>query len=583
MQKINIEEILRGTIKSGKLRLTKFDSILLSVLKKILYIDKINSILEENSHLDIIHFINELFEQLNFSYLIPRNELERIPSEGKIICIANHPIGSLDGLILLKIFLEIRNDVKIIANDILYHFDFIKPYLLPIDIFSEKKLKRDYLIAISESLKNESAIIMFPAASVSRLNWFRVTDSKWHKSAVSLARKHQAPLLPVYIEARNSLLFYLVSLINRKASTLLLAHELFNKKNKLIRIKIGNQIPSKAFTLSYVNDIYQTTLLRKHVYLMGQKNKFVFKTENTIIHPVDRRFIKKELNGCKFLGVSNEDIYIYSVTKKNAPFSINEIARLREKTFRDVGEGTGKKLDLDKFDMHYHHIIMWDNKELEIVGAYRLGIGKNIIEEHGVNGFYTSTLFNFTSKFQSEYLINSIELGRSFIQKKYWNTNALNYLWQGIGAFLSTSSEIRYLFGCVSISDAYPEYAKKLIVYYYKKWFSSNQKLIESKNRFLVDLETENEFSQIFKGENAKLDYVILKNLLRQMNCSVPVLYKHYSDLCDEGGVVFADFGVDVRFANCIDGLIIVDLHKIKEVKKNKFIKKINEGFKIPA
>jgi putative hemolysin len=314
---------------------------------------------------------------------------------------------------------------------------------------------------------------MFPAASVSRLNWFRVLDSAWQKGTVTLARKYQAPVLPVFIDAKNSWLFYAVSLINKKLSSILLAHELFNKQNKTIRIKIGDVIPAKVFAYSYINDKYQIRLLKKHVYLMGKKDRTVYATEKNIIHPVERRLIKRELNNSKLLSLTNDGMQIFLTSKNDSPYSLNEIARLREITFRKVGEGTGKKLDLDKFDSIYSHLVFWDDKELEIVGSYRVGMGDEIFKINGINGFYTSTLFNFTHEFEEMYLKNSIELGRSFVQKKYWNTNALNYLWLGIGALLAENDSYKYLFGGVSISNGYPEYAKELIIYYYKKWYGS--------------------------------------------------------------------------------------------------------------
>jgi putative hemolysin len=492
MQKIDLKKIISDRSKDiAESRILR-NKLALIVLKKILYIEKINLFIDLNSHLDTVHFINELFEYLNFSYLISSKDIERIPAEGKLICVANHPIGSLDGLSLLKAFIEIRPDVKIIANDVLYYFDFIKPYLLPVDLFNSKTAQRDYITTIKTALEKENAVIIFPAATVSRLKWYHIMDSEWHKGAVSLARKFNAPVLPVFIDAKNSLLFYIVSLLSKKTSMLLLAHELFNKRNKSIRIKIGNMIPARAFKFSYINDFYQTKLLKKHVYLMGKRNRTVYSTEKNIIHPVDRRFIKRELNNSELLGISKEGMQIYLVQKETSPFCINEVARLRETTFRKVGEGTGKKLDIDKFDGMYSHLIVWDDKELEIVGSYRLGIGKKIHPYFGTQGFYTSTLFNFSKNFELNFLKDSIELGRSFVQKKYWNTNALNYLWQGIGAFLSGNPDAKYLFGGVSISNSYPEYAKKLIVYYYTKWFSNREHLIESKNRFMISKEEEN-------------------------------------------------------------------------------------------
>lgn len=581
MQKIELAHILKEKDIYIFRKHPFINNFLISLLERILLIKRVNNFIEKNSHLDTVTFIKELFDSINFSYLISSNEIERIPAEGRLICVSNHPIGSLDGLSLLKAFLEVRNDVKIIANDVLIALDIIKPYILPVNIFSLSTSKREYITTIKTALENECAVIIFPAASVSRLNWFRIMDSAWHKGAISLARKYSCPILPVYIEGKNSTLFYLVSLISKNISTLLLSYEMFNKKDRSIRIKIGELIPNKAFSNSYINDTYNIKLLKKHVYLFGKKNKTVFKTEKNVVHPVDRRFIKRELNNSRLLCSLNDKMQIYLTNKNDSPHCINEIARLRETTFRKIGEGTGRKLDIDKFDCHYSHIILWDDVELEIVGSYRIGNGKLILNNIGLGGLYTASLFNFSPEFETDYIPQSFELGRSFIQKKYWNTKALDYLWRGIGTYISLNPEIKFLFGAVSISNSYPEPAKKMIVHFYQKWYSSKVQLVESQNKYIAKLD--HEFSKLFNGNSSRKDYLILKNILKSMNSSVPVLYKHYTDLCDDGGVRFLDFGVDPDFKNCIDGLILVDIEKIKNEKKKKYINPQLNEIKISA
>jgi hypothetical protein len=194
----------------------------------------------------------------------------------------------------------------------------------------------------------------------------------------------------------------------------------------------------------------------------------------------------------------------------------------------------------------------------------------------GTEGFYTSTLFNFSSRFEDEVIKDSIELGRSFVQRKYWNSNALNYLWQGIGAFISNNDWVQYLFGGVSISNNYSESAKNSIVYYFQKWFGDYDELAESKNKFMLSNKSADDLSKIFTSNNYKDDYRILKNLLKPTGYTVPVLYKHYSELCNDNGVKFLDFGVDPDFENCVDGLILVDVHKIKDEKRERFINSLS-------
>ncbi len=573
MKKIDLEQIILKNTNNRFLQIPQvFREIILFFLKKILYINQINSFINEHDHYGPKQFINELFDHLNFSFLISNSDIQKIPSEGKLICVANHPIGSLDSLSLLKAVLEIRSDVKIVANEILVNIDNLKPHLLPFRLDS-KQMQRDNISSIHEALNKDFALIFFPAAEVSRLKWCRITDSKWHKGAIFFAKQHNVPILPVFIGARNSLLFYFASLLNKKLSTLLLAHELFNKKNKTIHIKIGDVIPAKAFSSSYINDIYQAKLLKKHVYQIGNNRKVIYTTEKNVIHPIERKIIKGELNNATLLGFTKDGMKIFLTTKHESPQIVNEIARLRELTFRKVGEGTGKRMDLDKFDNYYSHLVVWNEHELDIVGAYRLGIGNSILEKYGKDGFYTSTLFDYSADFINNYLPNSIELGRSFVQKQYWNTNALNYLWQGIGAFLSNYPSVKYLFGGVSISNNYTEYVKELITFYFEKWYSDDSKLVSSKRKFIITKTNQNEYKELFTSTTAKEDYKILKKIIKPLGFSIPILYKHYADLCEEKGVKFLDFGVDPDFENCIDGLILVDVSLIKEEKREKFIK----------
>jgi len=247
------------------------------------------------------------------------------------------------------------------------------------------------------------------------------------------------------------------------------------------------------------------------------------------------------------------------------------LARLREVTFRKVGEGTGDKLDSDKYDGYYNHIVLWDDENLEIMGAYRIGIGSEIVEKYGTTGFYSSTLFNFTEQFEY-HLPYSIELGRSFIQAKYWNTTALDYLWMCIGAFLAANPKIQFLFGPVSLSNGLIEDAKAMIIYFYEKWYGNASRLVTAKNKYQLTEQKRYKFSAIFNSNNYKDEFKLLKQKLNFYGMSIPPLYKQYTALCEPGGAQFLDFGIDPGFQNCIDGFILIDIDLIKYEKKEKYI-----------
>jgi len=547
-----------------------FSKIFYLSLDRILFIPRINRFLEKHGDKTGIEFIEELFDELDISYKLSNKDREKIPSEGKLIIVANHPLGGLDGLVLLKLVSEIRNDVKIIANDVLMNIQNLADYFLPFDLLSKKDLKKNYTL-ISEALKKENAIIIFPAGEVARLTVNGIKDKKWNKGAVYFAEKFQTPVLPIFIRGRNSFLFYFISLFSKKLSMFLLPYELFNKKNKSYEIKIDHPISPKAFNTKYQRIEFLTKSLKKHLYLIGRNKKGVFETEKNVIHPVSARQLRSQIYNNDFIGQTTDGKKIFLVEYEKSKDIIREIARLRELTFRKVGEGTGTKKDSDKFDKYYKHIVLWDDNQLEIVGSYRLADGKSILTEFNSDGFYTSTLFKFNERFVP-LLFSAVELGRSFVQSKYWNSLALDYLWQGIGKYLSVNPHIRYLFGPVSLSNNYSTEAKELIVYFFSKWFPPKRNFITPLNPFELSKSSVEKLNKIFNSDDYQKELVLLKNMLNNYGFTIPVLYKQYADLCLPGGVQFLGFNIDLNFSNCIDALILVDLQYLKENKKRRYL-----------
>ncbi|MBA4251712.1 MAG: GNAT family N-acetyltransferase [Chlorobiaceae bacterium] len=505
MKKIDTRELLNSKSNFVSKLPIFLQNITIKLFRKFIHEEEINNFLSLNSSKKEIEFIDELFEYLDFSYSTSQKEKDRIPGQGKLVVIANHPLGGLDGLVLLKLISEVRSDVKIVVNDLLLNIENLKNLFLPYDIMNSK-LQKENLINISEHLKNEGALIIFPAGIVSRLKYFYLRDSKWQKGALFFAAKYDATILPVYIKAKNSNLFYLVSMFSKKLSMILLPHELFNKRSKTIQLKIGHPVPFKSLSNSISNKNIQLSLLQKHLRLVGKGKKGIFKTEKTIIHPIDKKIIKKEFDNSELLDKTIDDKKIYLVKHSDAPNILKEISRLREITFRQVGEGTGKKQDSDQHDQFYHHIVLWDDKELEIVGSYRIGLSKDIIDNYGCGGLYTSSLFSFDENFQ-KLLPYSIELGRSFIQSRYWRSNALDSLWQGIGIFLSQNPSIKFLFGPVSLSVNYSDDARYSIIYFYQKWFSNYNYNINAKNKFSIPHNKLEELKFVFNSDDQKEDY----------------------------------------------------------------------------
>jgi putative hemolysin len=249
---------------------------------------------------------------------------------------------------------------------------------------------------------------------------------------------------------------------------------------------------------------------------------------------------------------------------------MQEIGRLRELTFRTVEEGTGQSQDIDKYDVYYGHLVLWDEQDLEIVGAYRIGEGNNIMKSKGAEGFYTHSLFDYKSEF-IPYLEEGLELGRSFVQPRYWGQRSLDYLWYGIGAYLRNHPNIKYLFGSVSISNAYPQLAKEVIIGFYNQHFGSPLNLAQARRPFVISPQAQQFIESELKSDY-KSSFKILNNELKKLGVKVPVLYKQYVELCVDKGCHFIDFNRDPDFSDCIDSLIMVELDKITHKKRQRYI-----------
>lgn len=539
-------------------------------LKKVIRQNEINDFLAKNSHLGPFELIEEILEYFNFTYKLSANEIENIPKTGRVIIIANHPQGSLDSLSLINLIKKTRNDINIIANSLLNSIEQLKPLLIEVNPF-KGKITKNSVKKIQRTLENEEVVIFFPAGEVSRMSPFGIKDGKWHKSFLKFALKTRSPVLPVYIKSKNSSLFYGASYINKNLSSILLPNEMFLQKNKSLEFKIGELIPYESFSAFNLDKKTLVKLFKKHLYRLNKNKPPVFQTQKCIAHPTERQLIKNELKNASLLGETTDgkQIYLYECSQESE--LMKEIGRLRELTFRKVGEGTGKKRDLDKYDKYYKHIILWDEDSLEIIGSYRIGEGNFIYNAFGVKGFYSNTLFEFKEAFQP-YFKHSIELGRSFVQPKYWGSMALDYLWQGIGKYLKQNPHIKYMFGPVSISDSIPQNAKNLIIYFYDLYYGKNKNLVQAKNPFVIKKNELIELKEIFTHNDLKKDMLILKENLKHFNLAIPALYKHYTELCEENGISFLGYNIDKDFAECTDSLILVEIEKIKEKKKKRYI-----------
>ncbi|MBN9703970.1 lysophospholipid acyltransferase family protein [Enterobacter roggenkampii] len=540
-----------------------------SLLKRLFYEDEFQQFAAAHCHLKGLDMVEQVLEHLDILCTVSARDLEQIPEHGPLVIIANHPTGTLDGLALLYAVSRVRRDVKVVTNRMLTHLEPLSSLFIPVDNMGGRTAKSS-LVQMEQHLQNAGVLIFFPAGEVSRPARKGIRDKKWHSGFIKLAGKLRVPLLPVHIQAHNSLLFYASTLVSPTLSMLLLMQQMFRRRHSQLPIKIGQQIAWHHWHSATLSSREMAEQCRQHVMRLGKGVPGVFKTQCAIARPEDRATLKRALAQAESLGKTSDGKTIYLWQRngqEDAPL-LRELGRLREIAFRAVEEGSGKRRDTDSYDDDYLHLILWDEDDLEIVGAYRFMPTAMQIEKRGVEGLYSYSLFHYDDKMQ-DVLEHGIELGRSFIQPRYWGRRGLDYLWSGIGAYLARYPHYRYLFGPVSISGGLPPAARDLLVAFYRLWFPATHPLAASRQPYPASLP---DVLAQFGGVDYVDDLTKLKSLLGNLGCGIPPLYKQYSELCEPGGVQFIDFGSDPAFNNCVDGLVLVDLCYLKANRYQRYI-----------
>lgn len=516
-------------------------------------------------HLRGFDFVDQALEHFDFTFKVRDRERTRIPASGRVVIVANHPIGSLDGLALLQLVRSVRPDVKVVANDLLAAIEPLRPVLLPVNNL-QGGTPRKQLRRLREHLQAEGALIVFPAGEVSRFGPAGIRDGAWQSGFVSLARATRAPVLPVHVGGRNSLFFYGLSLLARPLSTLWLVREMFHQSHNAVEVRLGRPVPWEHYSAIEGSPRHLAKLFRRHVYRLPRDARPVFQSIDTIAAPENPLLLRQELAASESLGRTSDGKSILLVRGDEAPCVMRELGRLRELTFRSVGEGTGRPRDLDRHDRHYLQLVLWDEQALEIVGAYRLGDCAALLAKGGPEALYSHSLFDFGPGMQP-ILEAGLELGRSFVQPRYQNRQALDYLWQGIGAFVRRYPRFRYLFGPVSISRLYGDEAIQRIADYYRRHYRGLCLDARPRSPLTMTEELPNA-----PGGDAEEDLRALKSWLAERDLTLPTLFKHYAQVAEADGIGVGPFNVDALFADCVDGLVVVDLDRLKPAKRRRYL-----------
>ena len=563
---ISVETVVSENFPPFVQNSPKLKKTLLVLLRYLFHESEFKRFEETYPHLSGFDFIDQVLDYFDFSYSMSNRSKERIPVSGRVVIVANHPIGSLDGLALLKMVGEIRQDVKAVANDMLMSIKPLESHLLPVDNMSHNTV-RENIKAIQNHLNQEGAVIIFPAGEVSRMSPKGVRDGHWNTGFLRFASKTKSPILPIYIDAKNSMFFYSLSFLAKPLSTLWLVREMFKQTKKDIAFRVGHPIDYETYHKLPLDLAAKARVFRKHIYKIPKnrsENCFADSLES-IAHPEQRQALRNGIRQCQCLGKTKDNKHIYLYQFQGDSTIMRETARLRELSFRAAGEGTGQRRDMDKYDSHYDHIILWDDEQLELIGAYRL------VRTNGkdVSSLYSNTLFQYQTG-SEQYLSQAVELGRSFIQPKYQGKRSLDYLWMGIGAYLRHFPEIRYLIGPVSISNRYPEKAKQLLSQFFLENFPAHTNWASARTPYTC--KTHQSKTTKPSQQTYQTRYNELKLEMIAMGCVVPILYKQYTELCEPGGIQFIDFNIDKNFSDCLDGLIALDLKYFKQSKRKRYL-----------
>lgn len=522
------------------------------------------------------HLLETLLAEMKIDLQVPADNLERIPTKGPLVAVANHPFGVLDGAVLSVLLSRVRHDVRVVTNSLLAGIPELHQHCVFIDPFgsatsADKNLKG--LRQAVDWLRQGGALAVFPAGEVSHLDFrqAQVTDPLWTTTAARLIRKTGATALPVYFAGGNSLTFHLLGLIHPRLRTLFLLQEFLQQRGKRICVGIGKPIaPSLISNLDSDEDA--TEYLRLRTYLLSYRGKQPIsipakvraalprKPQQPIAPAVPARFVAADIAALppSRLLAENSEFAVYAARAAEIPHLLDELGRLREITFRASGEGTGLHMDIDQFDFYYWHLLLWHKSNKELAGAYRAGNTDEVIRAHGIKGLYTHTVFRYDERLFMK-IGSALELGRSFVRSEYQRHYAsLLMLWKGIARFVADRPQTPVLFGAVSISSDYNSLSREMIVRYFEQRDDGREfvDLVRPRTPFRPPLLRRWDDTALHNGIRDLDELAEPIADVEEDGKGIPVLIKQYAKL---GGKMVA-FNLDRKFSNVVDGLVILDL-----------------------
>ena len=299
----------------------------------------------------------------------------------------------------------------------------------------------------------------------------------------------------------------------------------------------------------------------------------------TIIPAVERDLLVKELEGHLLRPSNKADNLIYDITAHECPNVMREIARLREISYRDGGGATGLPMDIDDMDTMpkpYHQLIVWDPEHLQIIGGYRYLLGEEAEIRNGQPYITSAHLFHYSERFIRDYLPQTIEFGRAFVQPMYQTREmgvkalfALDNIWDGIGALVHNNPQLRWMIGKVTIYPNYPVEARELIYAYLNRYHKGEEGLFAPYHPFSYQLSAIS-FQMPFEGEDKQENYHILQRAVREQGAVIPPMFSAYLNLTND--LQFFGNAINDELANVYETGIMVDIDTIYPEKKERYI-----------
>ncbi len=560
----------------GKIRLPQW---LAHMGERVLGLDYLNTvhgqIVEDWEKGDKNNFFSLACKNFNLQYDLNEDALAHIPKEGACVIVANHPHGLSDGIMFGDVAMKVRSDIRIVVNEFLEAIDGMRPYTITVDVYGGDEAKRANMSAMRELMKWLRAghcVLVFPSGSVSTYSKRDkcVIEDPWQTNMISVIRKTKAQVVPLHISGRTSPFFQFISRIHKPVRGNFLPREIVRDCRTRHTIRIGSTI-SPSMHDTFPSDEALTDYLKLRTLLLSYSTQADASNMqdrsaqfSALVEDVSQQELIEEISKLPkealYYEGSSTGLQIYVAQANEIPLVMQQIAIERERTFRAVGEGTGLPYDRDEYDEYYHHLFMWDSKKQRLAGAYRMGLTDKILQDRGIKGIYNGQFFRFDEKIYPV-LKRGIEMGRAFLTAEYQGLAAsLDTLWMGIGRFVLRHPQYRYLYGTVSISQAYSPCSRALMHSYLQVHEMQEEyaPYVTALNPPLQDrlLPSEEDLLKTSITDMKQLSKLIAD--VEGADIAIPILLKHYMRLAGE----MLAFGLDESFGNTLDCLVLVDLEK---------------------